>query len=49
MIKYMQGEVLMKSCPKGFTGLSYNGHLLGFGKSDGSMIKNKLPKGLRQR
>ena len=49
MIKYMQGEVLMKSCPKGVTGLEYKGQLLGFGKSDGNMIKNKLPKGLRQR
>lgn len=49
MIKFMQGEVLMKPVEKGYIGLSYQGHLIGFGKSDGQFIKNKLPKGLRQR
>ena len=49
MIKYIQGEQLNKSSPKGFTGIEYQGHLIGFGKSDGMIIKNRLPKGLRQR
>ena len=49
MLKYMQGEQLNKPCSKGFVGIEYNKHLIGFGKSDGQVIKNKLPKGLRQR
>lgn len=49
MIKFMQGEQLNKVSSKGFTGIRYQNHLIGFGKSDGTSIKNKLPKGLRQR
>ena len=49
MVKYMQGETLNILCNKGYTGLEYEKHLLGFGKSDGQTIKNKLPKGLRHR
>lgn len=44
---YLSGNVLMKPCEKGYVSLSYKGHILGFGKSDGNMIKNKYPKGLR--
>ncbi len=49
MIKFMQGEQLNKAALKGFVGICYQNHLIGFGKSDGTTIKNRLPKGLRQR
>lgn len=49
MVRYMQGEVLTHPAPKGYIGLVWNEHMIGFGKSDGQTIKNKLPKGLRQR
>lgn len=44
---YLSGNVLNHPCDKGFVALTYKGHVLGFGKSDGLMIKNKYPKGLR--
>lgn len=49
MLRFMQGEVLHHPVGKGHVGLVWNDHVIGFGKSDGQMIKNKLPKGLRQR
>ena len=44
---YLSGNVLNHPCEKGYVSLTYKGYVLGFGKSDGSMIKNKYPKGLR--
>ncbi|NBK97820.1 MAG: RNA methyltransferase [Erysipelotrichia bacterium] len=44
---FLSGNVLVKPCVKGYVALSYQNHIIGFGKSDGKMIKNKFPKGLR--
>lgn len=44
---YLSGNVLNKQTEKGYIALRFHGHTLGFGKSDGSRIKNKYPKGLR--
>lgn len=44
---YLSGNVLNIPCHKGYVALSYENHIIGFGKSDGSRIKNKYPKGLR--
>lgn len=46
---YLSGNVIEKDVEKGYVGLSYHKHMLGFGKSDGRVIKNKYPKGLRIR
>ncbi len=37
---YLSGNVIQKDGDKGYVGLSYQGHMLGFGKCDGHMIKN---------
>ena len=44
---FLSGNVVSHACDKGYVALAYEGHILGFGKSDGSVIKNKYPKGLR--
>ena len=44
---YLSGNVVNHVCDKGYVALTYKGHVLGFGKSDGNVIKNKYPKGLR--
>lgn len=44
---FLSGNVVPKECPKGYVCVTYYGHPIGFGKSDGKVIKNKLPKGLR--
>ena len=46
--KYLSGEVL--PCEKkGWCAAAYKGFVLGWGKSDGAMLKNHYPKGLRIR
>ena len=44
---YLSGNVISHACEKGYVALSYQGYIIGFGKSDGRWIKNKYPKGLR--
>lgn len=46
---YLQGHQLMVSGYKGYTCLTWHQHPIGFGKGDGTVIKNKYPKGLRIR
>lgn len=46
---YLAGNTLMVAGYKGFVALKWHGHVLGFGKGDGTMIKNKYPKGLMVR
>ena len=46
---YLKGEPLNVPIEKGWTLVCYHNHPLGFGKSDGNMIKNHYPKGLRIR
>ena len=47
--KYMHGEQLALKQPKGYCVLTWHGFAIGLGKSDGTVIKNKYPKGLRTR
>jgi NOL1/NOP2/fmu family ribosome biogenesis protein len=44
---FMHGRQISLPAPKGWRSLCWKGLPLGFGKSDGTVIKNKLPKGLR--
>ena len=46
--KYLAGEVI-PSDKNGWCVAAYNGFILGWGKSDGNMLKNHYPKGLRIR
>ncbi len=49
LAQYLQGLPLTAAAPRGFLCLRYEGYPVGFGKSDGTVIKNKYPKGLRTR
>ena len=45
--RYMRGETLPDS-GKGWTLVQVDGYSLGWGKSDGKVLKNHYPKGLRR-
>ena len=47
--KYYQGETINISYPKGYVLLKYQGINVDIAKSDGRIIKNRLPKGLRKK
>lgn len=49
LIKYYQGEAIVKSYPKGYVLLKYQGINVDIARSDGRIIKNHLPKGLRKK
>ena len=49
LIKYYQGETLNYPTEKGYILLKYNGINVDIAKSDGRIIKNRLPKGLRRK
>ena len=49
LIKYYQGETLNYQINKGYVLLRYNGINVDIAKSDGRIIKNHLPKGLRRK
>ena len=49
LIKYYQGEVLNYQIDKGYVLLKYQGINVDIAKSDGRIIKNRLPKGLRRK
>jgi len=44
---YMRGETIPSQC-RGWTLVQVDGYSLGWGKSDGNMLKNHYPKGLRR-
>lgn len=44
---FYHGMPVVLAHSKGFTAVCVNGYPIGYGKSDGRQIKNKLPKGLR--
>lgn len=46
-ISFLKGETISKKCDKGYYALSYQNQILGYGKSDGQVIKNKYPKAYR--
>lgn len=47
--KYFLGEAINESCPKGYVLIKYQGINVDIAKSDGRIIKNRLPKGLRKK
>ena len=49
LLKYYQGESLNYQVSKGYVLLKYNGINVDIAKSDGRIIKNRLPKGLRRK
>ena len=49
LLKYYQGECLNSDVPKGDVLLQYKGINVVIAKSDGRIIKNHLPKGLRRK
>ena len=49
LLKYYQGESVNCSFSKGYVLLKYQGINVDIAKSDGRIIKNRLPKGLRKK
>ena len=49
LLKYYQGETINQSINKGYILLKYQGINVDIAKSDGRIIKNRLPKGLRKK
>ena len=49
LAKYYQGETINIPYPKGYVMIKYQGINVDIAKSDGRIIKNRLPKGLRKR
>ncbi len=47
LLSYLQGNPISIAYRKGYVALCYHDYVIGFGKSDGMMIKNKYPKGMR--
>jgi NOL1/NOP2/sun family putative RNA methylase len=45
--RYLHGEQISHPCKKGWTAVAWRGHIMGGGKSDGRVIKNKYPKQYR--
>lgn len=45
--QFIHGLSLDLKCDKGYVATCFEGYPFGFGKSDGNVIKNKIPKGLR--
>ncbi|UOF90538.1 RsmB/NOP family class I SAM-dependent RNA methyltransferase [Fodinisporobacter ferrooxydans] len=48
IISYLKGESVTLASDKGWTLVTVDGHSIGFGKSDGRIIKNHYPKSLRR-
>lgn len=46
-MRYLKGETLEKTAPKGYGAATYEGHALGLYKASDGMLKNHYPKGLR--
>ena len=47
--KYYRGEAINVSFPKGYVLIKYQGINVDIAKSDGRIVKNRLPKGLRKK
>ncbi|MBQ6654803.1 MAG: RNA methyltransferase [Erysipelotrichaceae bacterium] len=45
--RWLKGESLFRNAPRGYLQITYRQVPIGFSKSDGSQLKNRLPKGLR--
>ncbi|MBR0474225.1 MAG: RNA methyltransferase [Erysipelotrichaceae bacterium] len=48
LVSFLKGESLNVPGYKGYVQIKYHNHPIGYGKADNRIIKNKLPKGLRQ-
>ncbi len=48
MKTYLSGNPIVKPCERGYVQINYKGLKIAFGKSDGKVIKNHFPKGLRR-
>lgn len=46
---YLRGETIPRNSIKGWCAVTYRGYALGLAKSDGTVLKNHYPKGLRIR
>lgn len=46
-LSFIKGETITKNTEKGYYLITWNGYSLGYGKSDGKIIKNKYPKAYR--
>lgn len=46
---FLAGMEIKSDCPNGYTAVAYHGLVIGFGKTADSRLKNKYPKGLRNR
>lgn len=44
---FLRGHPINLAYPKGYVALCYKDYVIGYGKSDGMVIKNKYPKGMR--
>ena len=49
LLKYYQGETINETVAKGYVLIKYQGINVDIAKSDGRIIKNRLPKGLRKK
>lgn len=47
-IRYLFGETIPRVCEKGWCAVTYRGYALGLAKSDGTILKNHYPSGLRR-
>ena len=46
---YRRGDILQRSCEKGWTAVTVEKHAIGLAKSDGTILKNHYPKAFRIR
>ena len=46
---YRRGDILQRSCEKGWTAVTVENHAIGLAKSDGTILKNHYPKAFRIR
>ena len=47
-VRYLFGETIPRAAEKGWCAVTYEGYALGLAKSDGSILKNHYPSGLRR-
>lgn len=47
VLAYLQGQTISRKCDKGYYAICTHGHVLGYAKSDGQILKNKYPKAFR--
>ena len=46
--RYLFGETISRASEKGWCAVTYHGYTLGLAKSDGAILKNHYPSGLRR-